>query len=113
VISVGGLLPFPPAATYSASKAALHSLTQSVRAEMMPQGIAVFGVYPGPIDTDMSDDLKVKKESPSDAACRIFDGMEQGIEDITTDDFADAFVGYLRKDSKAIEAIEKEFDRLV
>lgn len=113
VISVGGLSPFPPAATYSASKAALHSLTLSVRAEMMPQGISVFGVYPGPIDTCMSDSLDVKKESPANAACRVFDGMEQGIEDITTDAFADAFVGYLRKDSKASEVIEKEFDQLV
>lgn len=113
VISVGGLSPFPPAATYSASKAALHSLTQSVRVEMMPHGISVFGVYPGPIDTDMSGGLEVKKESPANAARRVFDGMEQGIEEITTDAFADAFAGYLRKDSKAMEAIEKEFDQLI
>lgn len=113
VISVAGLSPFPPAATYSASKAALYSLTQSIRAEMMQQGISVFGVYPGPIDTDMSDSLEVKKASPANVACRIFDGMEQGIEDITTDAFADAFAGYLRKEPEAIEAIEKEFDKLV
>ena len=42
-------------ATYSASKAAAHSLTQSVRAELLHHGISVFGVYPGPIDTDMAD----------------------------------------------------------
>ncbi|MCH9633560.1 MAG: hypothetical protein S4CHLAM7_02880 [Chlamydiae bacterium] len=113
VISVGGLSPFPPAATYSASKAALYSLTQSVRAEMVPHGISVFGVYPGPIDTDMSDTLEVTKESPANVACRIFDGMEQGIEDITTDTFADAFTGYLRRDAKAFEAIGEEFDKLV
>jgi len=113
VISVGGLSSFPLAATYSASKAALHSLTQSVRAEMVPHGISVFGVYPGPIDTEMSDTFEVAKESPANVACRIFDGMEQGIEDITTDAFADAFAGYLRKDPKALEAIEEEFGKLV
>lgn len=113
IISVGGLSPFPPAATYSASKAALHSLTQSVRAEMVPHGVSVFGVYPGPIDTDMADTIEVSKESPANAACRIFDGMEEGIDGITTDTFADAFAGYLKRDAQAFEAIEKEFDNLV
>jgi short-subunit dehydrogenase len=113
VISVAGLLSFPLAATYSASKAALHSLTQSVRAEMMPKGVSVFGVYPGPIDTDMSDGLEVKKEAPAHAALRVFDGLEQGNENITTDAFADAFVSYLREDLTVVEAIEKEFDQLV
>lgn len=109
VISIGGLSPFPLAATYSASKAALYSLTQSVRIEMIRQGIPVFGVYPGPIDTDMSDSIEVKKESPANVALRVFDGMEQGVEDITTDALADTFVNYLRKDPKAIEAVKKEF----
>lgn len=113
VISVAGLSPFPPAATYSASKAALYSLTQSVRVEMMPHGISVFGVYPGPIDTDMADTLEVEKQSPANAASRILDGMEQGIEDITTDPFADAFAGYLKREATALEAIEKGFDKLV
>ena len=103
VVSIGGLSSFPLAATYSASKAAAHSLTQSIRAELSSHGVAVFGIYPGPIDTDMADGLDLKKESPANAAVRIFDGIEQGIEDITTDSFADNFVKNLRLDPKAVE----------
>jgi short-subunit dehydrogenase len=103
IISIGGLSPFPLCATYSASKAAAHSLTQSVRAELMPHGVSVFGIYPGPIDTDMADGVDLVKETPASAAARIFDGIEQGIEDITTDDFADNFVKKLRLNAKAVE----------
>ncbi len=103
IISIGGLSSFPLAATYSASKAAAHSLTQSVRAELTRHGVSVFGIYPGPIDTDMADGLDLEKESPANAAVRIFDGIEQGIEDITTDDFADNFVKNLRLDPKVVE----------
>ncbi len=103
VISVGGLSNFPPAATYSASKAAAHSLTQGMRAELAPQGVAVFGIYPGPIDTDMAAGLDMEKETPRNVAIRIFDRMENGVEDITTDAFADEFVSNLKSDAKAVE----------
>ncbi len=109
IVSIGALMPFPMAATYSASKAALYSLTQAVRIEMMQHKVSVFGVYPGPIDTDMSKDLNVSKGDPLQAAVRIFDGMENGIEEITTDKLADAFSDSLKKDLRAIEAIKEEF----
>ncbi len=111
VISIAALMPFPMAATYSASKAALYSLTQAARVEMSQHGIPVFGVYPGPIDTDMAQGLEVRKETPANVAIRIFDGMERGEEDITTDRLADAFKGYLKKDPIAIDAIKNEFGR--
>lgn len=103
IISISGLSSFPLAATYSASKAAAHSLTQSVRAELIKHGVAVFGIYPGPIDTDMSDELKIEKETPANVAIRIFNGIEQGIEDISTDSFSDDFVKKLKLDAKAVE----------
>lgn len=104
VASVGGLTNFPLAATYSASKAAAHSLCQGMRAELRPQGVAVFGIYPGPIDTDMAAGIEFDKESPENVAKRIFDDMEDGIEDITTDAYADQLVAGLRADPKAVEA---------
>ena len=103
ISSVGGLTNFPPAATYSASKAAAHSFTQGLRAELTPQRVSVFGVYPGPIDTDMAAGIDMAKETPRTAASRMFDQMEAGIEDITTDAFADAFVDNLKSDAKAVE----------
>ena len=77
--------------------------------ELAERGIAVFGVYPGPIDTDMAESLKVSKDTAENAAKRIFDGMEEGIEDITTDSLADHFRNYLVPDPEAMKAVEKEF----
>ena len=54
IISVAGLVGFPPIFTYSASKAALHSITQTTRLLLRGQGTFVSGVYPGPVDTDMA-----------------------------------------------------------
>src|SRR5512143_1443503 len=61
VVSVAGLVNFPILLSYSASKAALHSLTQGLRAGLKGQGIRVFGVYPGPVDTDMARGLPMEK----------------------------------------------------
>src|SRR5262245_45010523 len=74
VSSVVGCGAFSSLASYSASKAALHSLTQSTRALLAPQGIQVVGVYPGPIDTDMAKAVEASKTSASDAAEAILDG---------------------------------------
>lgn len=52
--SVVSLAAFPTGATYSASKAASYSITQSLRAVLAEQGTAVFSVHPGPIATDMA-----------------------------------------------------------
>ena len=106
VLSLSALSTFPLSATYSASKAAAFSMTQAVRAELGPQGVAVFSVYPGPIDTDMAAKITVEKVRPRDAASRVFEGMRRGIEDITTDQFGDDRVRDLRADAKAVERSE-------
>lgn len=109
VISIAALSPFPPAMGYSASKAALYSLTQAARVELYPHQIPVYAAFPGPIDTNMAKDLNVAKESAQNVAKRILNAMEEGKEDILTDRIADFFSSYLKKDEKAIEALKKEF----
>jgi NAD(P)-dependent dehydrogenase (short-subunit alcohol dehydrogenase family) len=89
--SIGGLTSLPLAPTYSGSKAALHSLTQAARALLRAQGTAVVGVYPGPVDTDMSRELAEPKASPRDVAFAILDGLDAGHEDIFPDAFAAEF----------------------
>ena len=83
--SIAGLTNSPFIPTYSASKAALHSLTQAARFLLGAQGTAVFGVYPGPVDTDMSRDAPLAKASPRDVAFAILDGIEAGQADIFPD----------------------------
>jgi NAD(P)-dependent dehydrogenase (short-subunit alcohol dehydrogenase family) len=83
--SIAGLTNFPFIPTYGASKAALHSLTQAARFLLGAQGTAVFGAYPGPVDTDMSRDAPFAKTSAHDVAFAILDGIEAGQEDIFPD----------------------------
>ncbi len=47
VSSIAGLVNFPDLGSYSASKAAVHSMIQGTRAELAGQKTQVFGVYPG------------------------------------------------------------------
>jgi NAD(P)-dependent dehydrogenase (short-subunit alcohol dehydrogenase family) len=86
--SLGGLTNVPFFPTYSASKAALHSLTQAARMLLAAQGTKVFGVYPGPVDTEMTRALAMPKSAPRDVARAILDGVEAGREDIFPDPFA-------------------------
>lgn len=53
ISAINGVLPNPFAASYNASKAALESLSDSLRLELKPWGIPVIVVRPGPHDTDV------------------------------------------------------------
>ena len=87
LLSVVSLAPVPFLPGYSVSKAALFSLTQSLRALLASQGVTVHGVFPGPIDTEMGKELppEVPKTSVEVTAKGILDGLERGEEDIFPD----------------------------
>jgi NAD(P)-dependent dehydrogenase (short-subunit alcohol dehydrogenase family) len=85
ILSVTSVAPFPVIPGYSISKAAALSLTQSLRALLKRQGVSVYAVLPGTIDTDMSRGFDIPKVSPESAAEGIFDGVEEGEEDIFPD----------------------------
>ena len=53
-VSLAGLAPLPMIPSYSTSKAAALNLTQSLRALLADQGVAVHAVVIGPVDTDMN-----------------------------------------------------------
>jgi NAD(P)-dependent dehydrogenase (short-subunit alcohol dehydrogenase family) len=76
--SVASFVSFPILATYSASKAATHSLTQVTRAMLRGQNTQVLGVYPG-------EALNAEKASPADAARAIVAGIIAGNEEIFPD----------------------------
>jgi short-subunit dehydrogenase len=71
VLTLIALAPVTPMAGYSASKAAAHSATQALRAELRERGIAVLGAYPGGIDTDMLAGVDAAKAPPEVVAMRI------------------------------------------
>ena len=106
IVNMGSVVSFasmPAIGGYSASKAAVHSLTLALRGELAPHGIDVHGVYPGPIDTDMAKDLPMEKASTADTAAAILAGIEAGDTHIAPDPMAKEVVGTWVKDPKAIE----------
>jgi NAD(P)-dependent dehydrogenase (short-subunit alcohol dehydrogenase family) len=104
--SAAGLANMPLFPTYSASKAALHSLTQAARTLLGSQGTSVFGVYPGPVDTDMTRELALPKTSPREVAFAILDGIEAGQEDIFPDPLA---VDFGRQFGSSPKTAERQF----
>jgi NAD(P)-dependent dehydrogenase (short-subunit alcohol dehydrogenase family) len=85
VLSLAALAPVPVTPSYSISKAAAHSLTQTLRAYLAGQGVAVHAVMLGPVDTDMTRGFDIPKAAPEAVARGIFDGLENGEEDIFPD----------------------------
>ena len=75
VCSIIGMVSMPVNGTYCASKAAMHSLTQGLRGELAPRGVKLIGIYPGPVETRMTEGVNMPKTSPSDVAKAIVDGI--------------------------------------
>ncbi|MCI5058976.1 MAG: SDR family NAD(P)-dependent oxidoreductase [Flavobacteriales bacterium] len=103
ISSVAGLGNMPMAATYSVSKAAVHSLTQGMRAELANNNTLVMGVYPGPIDTDMAAGVDMEKESPQNVAKAIVAGLSEGSEDIYPDPMSNQVGQFYAGNPKAVE----------
>lgn len=110
VCSVIGLVNLPINGTYCASKAAVHSLIQGLRAELAPRGIRVIGVYPGPVDTKMTAGQQMPKATPDQVAAAILAGVEKGDEYIFPDPFSQHVHGMLEKDPRQVE---KDFGAMV
>jgi NAD(P)-dependent dehydrogenase (short-subunit alcohol dehydrogenase family) len=85
IVSLGAVAAVPVLPAYSVSKAASLSLTQSLRALLAGQGVGVYAVLPGPIDTDMVRSLDIPKTPPQAVARAIFDGVGVGEDDIFPD----------------------------
>lgn len=102
--SIASYVNFPVLGSYSASKAAVHSLTQGIRAELKAQGTAVVGVYPGPIDTDMAAGFPMDKTPPSEVATAVFEAVENGVDDVYPDPMSIDMHAGIVGDFKAVEA---------
>ena len=104
-VSLAALAPLPFAPAYSISKAAAFSLTQSLRLLLARQGVSVHTVLTGPTDTEMTRGLDIPKASPESVARAIFDGIENGEEDIFPDPLSQAMAEGWRG------GVAKQFER--
>src|SRR5262245_4284573 len=80
LLSVFALSNFPPHGTFSASKAAAFSLAQCLRAEMLPAGVRVINLFPGPIDDEWNQTLPPPKLAPAAVARAVIDALRDGVE---------------------------------
>lgn len=103
ISSIAGLAPMAAIGGYSAAKAALHSATQAMRIELKAKNITVHGIYPGPVDTDMSREFDIPKTSPLVVAENILAGIACGQEDIFPDPMSAQLGELWTKDPKGLE----------
>ena len=103
LLSIYALANFPPHGTYSASKAAAHSLAQCLRAEMRPAGVRVVNVYPGPIEDEWNQSLPPPKLAPAAVASAIVKALQDGVEDVFPGDVAQEWLARWRDNPKALE----------
>ncbi len=110
VLSVAALAALPIIPAYSISKAAAFSLSQALRALLAGRGVRVHAVLAGPVDTEMSRGFAVPKAAPASVARAIFDGVEQGEEDIFPDPMSQSLAESWR--GGAVKALEHQFAKL-
>jgi NAD(P)-dependent dehydrogenase (short-subunit alcohol dehydrogenase family) len=110
-VSTMALAPFPITPAYAISKAAAFNLTQSLRALLAGRGVTVHAVLTGPTDTDMTRGFDIPKSSPESVARAIFDGVENGEQDIFPDPMSATLAESWR--SGAVKAMERELSAFV
>jgi NAD(P)-dependent dehydrogenase (short-subunit alcohol dehydrogenase family)/uncharacterized OB-fold protein len=103
LLSIYALANFPPHGTFSASKAAAHSLAQCLRAEMRPAGVRVLNVFPGPIDDEWNQLLPPPKVAPAALAQAVLGALREGLEDAYPGDVAQEWLARWRDNPKALE----------
>jgi NAD(P)-dependent dehydrogenase (short-subunit alcohol dehydrogenase family) len=72
--SIANVKGLPMLSAYAAAKAALRSLARSLAAELLPRGIRVNAISPGPIDTP----VMLKTGMPKEQIAHFHKQMEEG-----------------------------------
>jgi NAD(P)-dependent dehydrogenase (short-subunit alcohol dehydrogenase family) len=74
--------------SYSASKAALWSMTNSLRMALQPQGVGLTSLHVAYIDTDMAAHIEQPKSAPADVARQAIDGVEADALEVLADEIS-------------------------
>ena len=106
-LSVNAFAPLPLIPAYSISKAAAFNLTQSLRTLLAGRGVSVHAVLTGFVDTDMTRGIDMPKASPESVARAIYDGVEEGEEDIFPDPMSQSMANSWR--NGAAKALERQY----
>jgi NAD(P)-dependent dehydrogenase (short-subunit alcohol dehydrogenase family) len=93
---------FPGSGTHGAAKAALISITNTLRAELAAQGTQVLGVQLSLTDTDLVRQLDGTKNDPRAVAADIVAALQKGEPELIADDSSQHFKAAL---SGPVEAL--------
>jgi short-subunit dehydrogenase len=109
VASVLGKVSAPALGTYCATKAALLSLSQSLRGDLADSGVRVIAVLPATIDTDMSRDFGGEKMTAEQAAREIVEAIRQETVEAAIGDGARGVLAGLSADPTGTEKAFAQF----
>jgi NAD(P)-dependent dehydrogenase (short-subunit alcohol dehydrogenase family) len=111
VLSVVSWVGMPGLATYSASKSAAWSFTNSSRVELASQGTQVVGVHVGFVDTDLTAGLDTDKVPAATVADSALDALEAGASEAVVDEFSRSIKAGLHNDQELLyPVILAQFD---
>ncbi|SDE23517.1 uncharacterized oxidoreductase [Dyadobacter soli] len=112
VSSIAGLVPNHFLPTYAASKAALHSYTQSLRITLNKSNIKVFEILPPLVDTDFSAEIGGATNGipAKQVADELVEAFENNTYEILTGRTADVFNLFLSNPAAALQAMNPNVD---
>ncbi len=83
VSSVLAFVPYPPGLVYSATKAAVHSWTLSLRKQLEDTSVQVIELMPPLVDTEMVEDIDLPKITVDRLVAGFMKDLRAGKEEIT------------------------------
>lgn len=103
ISSIAGMVTFPVVGSYSASKAAVNAMIKGVRAELAKSGVKVIGVYPGVVETQMSERFGVSGVQPEHIVTATLESVIRDEEDVFPDPMSRDLIERSLHDPKAVE----------
>ncbi len=103
ILSIHALAALPMRGAWSASQAAAHSLSLTLRAEMASAGIRVLNVFTSPVEEEWEQLTPPPKLAPAAVAKAIVKGLSEGREEVYVGDIAEEIRARLRENHKAVE----------
>jgi uncharacterized oxidoreductase len=116
IVNVSSIVAIVPGAlaTYSASKAALHSYTLSLRLALQDTAIKVFELMPPLVDTEFSAPIGGHNGiSPQAVAKQLLDGLGQDLYEIHVGQTAELYKLFLSSPTDALNLLNSQRKQLV
>ena len=102
IVNMHSALSWYATGSYSVTKAALWSASNSARVELAPAGIQVVGVHVGYVDTEMAADATGDKVPPRQVADEALDAVANDEAEAVVGDVAQQVKSLLHEDVRAL-----------